>query len=232
MSSPNFYAVIPASVRYDSGLCANAKLLYGEITAMCHSEGYCWADNAYFSELYHVSLFTISRWISQLEKNGHVVTELNKSEGNSRKIFIDKSAAAILTKSARPLDEKRKTLLTKNARPLDEKRKSIYENNTNNNTMNRESALEYFKLNYPMVYEQLLMQFKNQINDFVMFCQMFDATVEKEGLVYEQHVLSGRFKQYAIQWVRNQSGFDGKNKGVISIETDVDRIRKVSSAAI
>ena len=115
MSQPNFYAIIPASVRYDSTIIPNAKLLYGEITAMCNSEGYCWAENSYFATLYGVSMYTISRWISQLEKGNYINTELNKKEGNTRKIFIVDASVTLLTKSAKPIDEKRKRVLTKSA---------------------------------------------------------------------------------------------------------------------
>jgi len=67
-NTPNYYAIIPAFIRYDKNLCANAKLLYAEITALTNSKGYCYATNRYFAELYSVSNETVSRWISKLAK--------------------------------------------------------------------------------------------------------------------------------------------------------------------
>lgn len=72
----SYYAVIPASVRYDNRICPNAKLLYGEITALCNEKGYCWALNQYFAELYDVTKVSISRWISSLENAGYIKIEL------------------------------------------------------------------------------------------------------------------------------------------------------------
>ena len=74
---PSYYANIPANVRY-SNLKPNAKLLYGEITALSSKEGYCFATNNYFANLYGVTKNTISLWVSQLKKEGFVTVELIK----------------------------------------------------------------------------------------------------------------------------------------------------------
>ena len=67
----SYYAVIPASVRYDKALPLGARMLYGELTALANEKGYCWATNNYFAELYGVTTVTISNWITKLEKQGH-----------------------------------------------------------------------------------------------------------------------------------------------------------------
>tara|TARA_R110000824_G_scaffold68953_4_gene177776 strand:+ start:1455 stop:2063 length:609 start_codon:yes stop_codon:yes gene_type:complete len=74
---PSYYAIIPAEVRY-SKLKPNAKLLYGEITALSSKEGYCFATNNYFAKLYDVTKNTISLWVSQLHKAGFISVELIK----------------------------------------------------------------------------------------------------------------------------------------------------------
>ena len=74
---PSYYAIIPAEVRY-SKLKPNAKLLYGEITALSNKEGYCFATNRYFANLYNVTKNTISLWVSQLYHEGFINVELIK----------------------------------------------------------------------------------------------------------------------------------------------------------
>lgn len=198
--NPGYYSIIPASVRYDNRLKPNAKLLYGEITSLTQRDGFCWADNSYFADLYSVDPVTISRWISQLSEYGYIDVELLKKEGNKRKITIDKKVNTYRQKS--------QDLLTKKSRPIDKKVNSIYENNKSNNKNNREStALGFFEVNFPEQFSILMMQYKKQIIDFVSFSESFEATVEQEGLMFELHVLSGRFKKYAQNWIRNQSRF-------------------------
>lgn len=74
-TTPSYYAIIPAAVRYDPTLPGRAALLYGEITALAGAEGYCWASNGYFAGLYGVSDNTIRTWLAALEQAGHVSRE-------------------------------------------------------------------------------------------------------------------------------------------------------------
>ena len=78
----SYYAIIPANVRYDKRLNANAKLLFGEITALCNEKGYCWASNSYFAELYEVSTTSISTWIKRLKECGYIETKVIYKDGS------------------------------------------------------------------------------------------------------------------------------------------------------
>ena len=72
MEKPNYYAVIPAQVRYSKKLTPNAKLLYAEITALCNMNGKCTASTEYFCKLYEVSRVSIQKWLKILEDNKHI----------------------------------------------------------------------------------------------------------------------------------------------------------------
>ena len=90
--TPNVYAIIPAVVRYDRDLPPNAKLLYGEITALANFKGYCFASNDYFAQLYGMTKKTVSNLIAQLAAKDliHVIVERD-AESNTvleRKIYI------------------------------------------------------------------------------------------------------------------------------------------------
>ena len=97
MEQKNYYAIIPANVRYCKNLNPNTKLLYGEITALTNENGFCYATNDYFAELYGVSPRTITDWIKSLQDNNFVYCELltKRYEDGTvkkiRKIYINMS---------------------------------------------------------------------------------------------------------------------------------------------
>jgi DnaD/phage-associated family protein len=146
MDIPNYYAIIPAKIRYDKELMANAKLLYGEITALCNDKGICWARNEYFADLYDVSNETISRWISQLNKKKYIKVKMFYKKDSKE---IDKRIISI---NQYPIDEnvntycqenQSNTLLTKTSIPYIQKNqggidKNIKENITSINNKKEE----------------------------------------------------------------------------------------------
>lgn len=106
---PNYYAIIPATVRYDTRLKANEKLLYGEITALTEKTGECWASNSYFANLYSVSPSAISKWIKNLSDCNYIKTDYiykNNSKEIEKRVIkmvlpninrgIDKSTRGVL----------------------------------------------------------------------------------------------------------------------------------------
>ncbi|WP_297286710.1 helix-turn-helix domain-containing protein [uncultured Brachyspira sp.] len=87
----NYYAIIPANVRYDKRLSPLTRLIYGEITALTNEKGYCFATNAYFANLYSMSNVSISRCISELKEHNYirVVYDIKEKNVDKRKIYIN-----------------------------------------------------------------------------------------------------------------------------------------------
>lgn len=126
---PSYYAVIPAPVRYDSELPDGAKLLYGEITALCEQQGFCWASNAYFGRLYNKSVDTISRWIADLSNRGYITTQVDNAAGNSRKIWIQ-GASALSAKMQGGIRKNADRYPQKNRNPIRKNADIILKENT------------------------------------------------------------------------------------------------------
>ncbi|MEC5268246.1 conserved phage C-terminal domain-containing protein [Heyndrickxia coagulans] len=128
----NYYAIIPANVRYDKDLNQGAKLLYGEITALSNEKGYCWAGNSYFAELYGKNKSTIARWIQQLEDKGYITREIIYKKGSheieSRHIKIRNENAPTLKNETTTSLKNETTSICKN-----EIDNNTFINNTNNN---------------------------------------------------------------------------------------------------
>jgi hypothetical protein len=99
---PNYYAIIPAEVRYSKDLIPNAKLLYAEITALCNMNGKCTASTEYFCKLYEVSRGAVQNWLKMLDDNGYITRVLIYIQGSkeilSRYIkLVDKPSLKMCT---------------------------------------------------------------------------------------------------------------------------------------
>ena len=111
---PSYWAVIPADVRYDDQIPANAKLLYGEISALCDRTGYCWAKNEYFAQLFGFAEVTVSRLVSALQKGGYLEVEMVPTEtGTERRIYAGISAGGLIKNDKRGLIKKDKGVSSK-----------------------------------------------------------------------------------------------------------------------
>lgn len=130
-ASRAYYAIIPANVRYDSNLMPSAKLLYGEITALCNEKGYCWASDRYFAELYGVSKTTIQNWMKNLSDRKYITREVVYKEGTKE----------ILRRYTRlfvyPIQENLHTPIQENLRD-----NNTSFNNTLNNTKDIKNSVE------------------------------------------------------------------------------------------
>jgi hypothetical protein len=141
-NKPNFFSIMPATVRYSKDICLFSKILYSEITALANKEGFCWASNKYFAEAHDVTKDAVSRCISELEKNGFITCYIDKDAGNQRRIFANvnydssqKTDRGIGKKTDRVKPEN----INKNVLPLSEKKpigidEKTYHNNITNNT--------------------------------------------------------------------------------------------------
>lgn len=147
----SYYAIIPANVRYDENITANAKLLYGEITALCNQEGYCWASNSYFADLYKVKKETVSRWIASLQESGYIKVNLIYKEGSKEIInrYIHLNHEGIDKKINTPIDEK------------------VKGNNTVFNTTSNSSssAYQFYEQNFGMISPFVAEKIEHWIND-------------------------------------------------------------------
>jgi transposase len=128
----SYYAIIPANVRYDADLTPNAKLLYGEITALCNEKGYCWASNDYFAKLYNVSKVSISKWVSALVKKGYIYSEITYRGGT--KEILNRYLKLV----DEPIKENFNTPIKDNL-----KDNNTLNNNTFNNTRKKERKTSY-----------------------------------------------------------------------------------------
>lgn len=127
LENPNYYAILPATVRYNKNLKPNEKILFSEISALTNKDGICYASNEYFASLYNVSRVSVSQWISNLEKERLIDREIIYKD-NSKEI-----KARYLRIISDPIKENLYTPIKEN----------LKDNNTSNNN-NTLSILSHF----------------------------------------------------------------------------------------
>jgi len=145
-----YYAIIPADVRYDVRLTPNAKLLYGEITALCNEKGFCWAMNGYFAELYSVSKVSVSKWVGSLRDCGYIECEVQYKEGTKQ---ITNRYIRLATPIKEILGTPIKKSLIPSQRKVKDPIKEMFKDNTTvNNTVN--NTINMGETSSPVVYEE------------------------------------------------------------------------------
>ena len=152
---PNYYAVIPANVRYDENLKLGEKMMYGEITSLTFKTGECWASNNYFARLYKVSPQAISKWINALEKQKYI-TIIYEKEGNRILKRIIKMVSTDIDRVSTQVDRGINS-------SLEGYQQEIKENNTSNNNTSINNIKENVKRKEYFESEDL----NNLFNEFL-----------------------------------------------------------------
>ena len=171
MEKKGYYAIIPAHVRYDKRITPNAKLLYGELTALSNEKGYCWAGNQYFSDLYEVSKQSISSWIGQLRDAGYIAVQLEYKEGTKE----------ILNRYIRILDDPIQNILMTPTNNFGEGVQDFLKDNntvntTSNNTINKGDKS-------PKKKKPTKRFVKPSLDEVVEYCNIAGHDVDPQGFL-------------------------------------------------
>ena len=138
--APNYYAIIPAPVRYAEDLSEFQKLLYAEITALSQKDWYCYASNNYFSGLYNKSKDWISKCILKMWELWYLKIEYDKEAWNIRKLFIWELVKLKWNIKA-PIKEKHdRGYRRKILHPIEEKSDTPIEEKCNHNNINNNNT--------------------------------------------------------------------------------------------
>lgn len=236
-----YYAIIPANVRYDKDLAPNAKLLYGEITALCNEKGYCWASNRYFADLYHSSISAVQKWVSALVKKGYINLEFVYKEGTKqilqRKLYITPGVNIYTTSHKNLYDPGVKNYMTPGVNICVENNKDI------NNTFNNKKDVYTHKHKFGEYHHVLLTEDEyerlkdlyggyKQVEEHI---KILDEYIETSGKSYKNHSLVLQ-KWVHDEWTKrnknNPVKLDSKfyaqesNQSYAEVQAELERVRK------
>ena len=195
-NKPSYYAIIPSKVRYCEELKFAERLLYGEIYALSGKEGYCFATNKYFARLYNVTIETISRWISHLNKLGFVEVEIIKNEDNEiiqRRIYVIDNTYS--QENQYPYSQNNQDTIDQNVNYNNINSKSI-----NNNIININKIDDFFYIK-ENEFEKIENMTQEQINQFkeILIEKGCFFTDEEIQLLSKDDIQEARIIMYAIK---------------------------------
>ena len=200
---PNYYAIIPAEVRYDKQLKPNEKLLYGEITSLATKTGECWASNNYFADLYEVEPETISRWIKDLKDRGYITTRIDYKEGTKeiekRAIIIE---GGIDKKINRGIDEKNKGGIDKKVKGNKQEVNNTRINREETNKEEKKALFEYLETQLGRLLNPLEFEIANSWEDTPATRRTIDQAIKQGGrsVQYIQKIIASKPKAIVPEW--------------------------------
>ena len=171
--SRDYFVIIPAAVRFDKKLSPNAKLLFGDIWALCNKRGYCWATNGYFAQMYGVRKETISRLINELKDENYINIKIDDEKNRSIKVLCK-----ALQKAQSPLDKNVMGYRQNCHTPLD---KNVNHNNTYNNTSN--NTINKKKESYDSILSKITdSSLKNEYYEYIKMRKLNKSPLTNEAL--------------------------------------------------
>ena len=223
MEKPNYYGILPANVRYDKELKPMEKILFTEISSLTSKEGYCYAKNSYFAELYDVHKNTVGNWINNLVKRGYLKSVIIYEKGTKniqeRRLYI---TTPTNEKTDTSINKKIDTCQSKNLEGINEKidtpiNEKIEDNNTSiNNTsllLNNNNNNIHVKNEFSRVCEEIK-------NKWIKIAYEFDLSGKQLKINDKRkRVINNLLKEYSLEEmlqamgkIRTSNFLQGNNK--------------------
>jgi len=223
MEKPNYYGILPANVRYDKELKPMEKILFTEISSLTSKEGYCYAKNSYFAELYDVHKNTVGNWINNLVKRGYLKSVIIYEKGTKniqeRRLYI---TTPTNEKTDTSINKKIDTCQSKNLEGINKKidtpiNEKIEDNNTSiNNTsllLNNNNNNIHVKNEFSRVCEEIK-------NKWIKIAYEFDLSGKQLKINDKRkRVINNLLKEYSLEEmlqamgkIRTSNFLQGNNK--------------------
>ena len=213
MEKPNYYGILPANVRYDKELKPMEKILFTEISSLTSKEGYCYAKNSYFAELYDVHKNTVGNWINNLVKRGYLKSVIIYEKGTKniqeRRLYI---TTPTNEKTDTSINKKIDTCQSKNLEGINEK---IEDNNTsiNNTSLLLNNNNTYVKNEFSRVCEEIKNNWIKIAHEYKLSGTQLKITEKRK------RVINNLLKEYSLEEViqsmekiRTSNFLQGNNK--------------------